>query len=57
MSNIKSIKFKKLVQTYRQLNDVRAEIAQSMAKFDWKNRIAEFDALFEEMGSGIKRNA
>ncbi|MDZ7292878.1 MAG: DUF3524 domain-containing protein [candidate division KSB1 bacterium] len=42
-------KLQSLVREYRHLNEVRAEIAQSMAKFDWKNRIEEFDALFEMM--------
>jgi glycosyltransferase involved in cell wall biosynthesis len=42
-------KLKWLVHEYRNLNDVRAEIAQAMAAFDWKKRIEEFDALFEEM--------
>jgi len=51
------VKLKKLFQEYRHLNEARAEIAQSMTKFDWKNRIAEFDALFDELGKSVKSNA
>jgi glycosyltransferase involved in cell wall biosynthesis len=43
-------KLRGLLREYRQLYEVRAEIAQEMAKFDWKQRIEKFDALFEEMG-------
>jgi len=42
-------KLGRLLREYRNLHETRAEIAQSMAQFDWKNRIAEFDTLFEEM--------
>jgi glycosyltransferase involved in cell wall biosynthesis len=42
-------KLRWLLREYRYLNDVRVEIAQAMAAFDWKNRIEEFDNLFEEM--------
>ncbi|MDZ7343253.1 MAG: DUF3524 domain-containing protein [candidate division KSB1 bacterium] len=42
-------KLRWLLREYRNLDDVRAEIANAMAAFDWKNRIGEFDALFEEM--------
>jgi hypothetical protein len=44
-----SYKLRRLLREYRQMNETRAEIAQSTAQFDWKNRIAEFDALFEEL--------
>jgi glycosyltransferase involved in cell wall biosynthesis len=50
-------KLRRLLREYRQLNDTRAEIAQAMAQFDWKNRIAEFDALFEEMAKSAKPKA
>jgi hypothetical protein len=46
-----------LLREYRQLHEVRAEIAQAMAAFDWKKRIEEFDALFEEMAKNGKRKA
>jgi glycosyltransferase involved in cell wall biosynthesis len=47
-------KLRWLLREYRQLNATRAEIGQAMDKFDWKNRIAEFDALFEEMAKSGK---
>lgn len=37
-----------LLANYRKLDETRMELVQAFAKFDWKNRIAEFDALFEE---------
>jgi len=42
------LKLKHLLADYRKLDETRAELVQAFAKFDWKNRIAEFDALFEE---------
>jgi len=42
-------KLRGLLREYRSLNETRAEIAQSMAAFNWKTRIAEFETLFEEM--------
>jgi hypothetical protein len=42
-------KLRWLLGEYRNLNETRAEIAQAMAAFDWKKRIEEFDALFENM--------
>ena len=50
-------KLQKLLRDYRQLNEARAEIAQSMRQFDWKNRITEFDTLFDEMATGFRRKA
>jgi glycosyltransferase involved in cell wall biosynthesis len=47
-------KLRRLVRDYRSLNETRVEIAHSMAMFDWKTRITEFDALFEEMAKKIK---
>lgn len=37
-----------LLANYRKLDETRMELVQAFAKFDWKNRIAEFDALFEK---------
>jgi len=47
-------KWRRLLREYRNLHDTRAEIAQAMAAFHWKERIAEFDALFEEMAGNRK---
>jgi glycosyltransferase involved in cell wall biosynthesis len=47
-------KLRWLLREYRQLHDARAEIAQAMAAFDWKKRIEEFDALFEDMARSTK---
>jgi glycosyltransferase involved in cell wall biosynthesis len=46
-------KLRWLLREYRDLNEVRAEIAHAMSAFDWKNRIEEFDALFETMAKEI----
>lgn len=37
-----------LLAHYRELDETRTQLVQAFAQFDWKNRIAEFDALFEE---------
>jgi glycosyltransferase involved in cell wall biosynthesis len=50
-------KLRLLLRDYRQLNEARAEIAQAMAAFDWKKRIEEFDALFQNMARGGNRKA
>jgi glycosyltransferase involved in cell wall biosynthesis len=50
-------KLRRLLREYRQLHEARAAIAQAMAAFDWKKRIEEFDALFEEMAKSVKRNS
>lgn len=42
-------KLRWLLREYRNLHETRAEIAQAIAAFHWKERIAEFDALFETM--------
>jgi glycosyltransferase involved in cell wall biosynthesis len=44
-------KLRRLLREYRSLNETRAEIAESMAMFDWKTRITEFDVLFEKMAN------
>lgn len=49
-------KLKHLLENYRKLDETRMELVQAFAKFDWNNRIAEFDALFEhEVESRRKR--
>ncbi len=42
-------KLRHLLQHHRDYDDVRQELSKSMEKFDWKNRITEFDQLFEEV--------
>ncbi len=41
-------KLKHLLTNFRKLDATRMELVHAFAKFDWKNRIAEFDALFEQ---------
>jgi glycosyltransferase involved in cell wall biosynthesis len=43
-------KLKRLLAGYRQLDEVRQELVEVFAKFDWKNRVSEFDGLFEGVG-------
>ena len=38
-----------LVKEYRQMDEVRNELAQAMSKFNWNNRIVEFDQVFEKV--------
>ncbi len=44
-------KLKRLLTDYRQMDEVRAELVEVFAKFDWKNRVGEFDELFEKVGA------
>ena len=41
-------KLQGLLADYRQLDEVREELVGVFAKFDWQNRINEFDELFEK---------
>ncbi len=42
-------KLRYLLQHHREFDAERREISAAMQKFDWKNRIEEFDQLFEEV--------
>jgi glycosyltransferase involved in cell wall biosynthesis len=44
-------KLKLLLASYRQLDEVRQQLVEVFAKFDWKNRVSEFDELFERVGA------
>ena len=48
-------KLKRLLADYRQLDETRQELVEVFARFDWKNRINEFDELFEKTGANKKR--
>lgn len=47
-------KLKHLLANYRNLDGVRSELVEVFAKFDWKNRISEFDELFEKAAANKK---
>ncbi|MCL4705692.1 glycosyltransferase [bacterium] len=42
-------KLRYLLQEYRNLDHVRRELAEAMNQFTWKNRIDEFDHIFEQL--------
>ncbi|MDQ7062852.1 MAG: DUF3524 domain-containing protein [candidate division KSB1 bacterium] len=42
-------KLRHLLLNYRQYDQTRIELSESMRKFDWQNRIEEFDQLFEDV--------
>lgn len=45
-------KLEYLVLNHRKFDKTRQELSQSMARFHWKKRIAEFDRTFEEVVGG-----
>lgn len=49
-------KLRRLLRDYRQMAEVKKSLAESMRQFDWKSRIDEFDALFDNL-VGQKRRA
>ncbi len=45
-------KLRHLLLNIRDYDEVREALSKSMRRFDWVNRIAEFDRLFRKVGTG-----
>jgi hypothetical protein len=41
------VKLRQLLRAYDKMAEVKKALAESMQKFDWRQRIDEFDSLFD----------